>query len=43
MKKANVWIRYKKKYKATTNSSHNKPLYDNELKQDFDVQGPNQA
>jgi transposase InsO family protein len=43
MKEANVWVRYKKKYKATTNSDHNKPVYDNELKQDFDVQRPNQA
>ncbi|MFQ3195472.1 MAG: putative transposase [Colwellia sp.] len=29
MKEANVWVRYKKKYKATTNSDHNKPLYKN--------------
>ncbi len=43
MKEANVWVRYKKKYKATTNSDHKKPVYDNELKQDFDVQRPNQA
>ncbi|MGB2739092.1 MAG: IS3 family transposase [Cognaticolwellia sp.] len=43
MKEANVWVRYKKKYKATTNSDHNKPIYDNELKQDFDVESPNQA
>jgi putative transposase len=43
MKEANVWVRYKKKYKSTTNSKHNKPIYDNELKQDFDFQQPNQA
>lgn len=43
MKEANVWVRYKKKYKATTNSDHKKPIYDNELKQDFDVQRANQA
>jgi len=43
MKEANVWVRYKKKYKATTNSDHNKPVYGNELKQDFNVQAPNQA
>ena len=43
MKEANVWVRYKKKYKATMNSDHNKPIYDNELKQSFDVQSPNQA
>ncbi len=43
MKETNVWVRYKKKYKATTNSEHNKPVYANELEQDFDVQQPNQA
>jgi hypothetical protein len=31
MKEANVWVRYKKKYKATTNSDHKKPIYENEL------------
>jgi len=43
MKEANVWVRYKKKYKATTNSEHNKPVYTNELEQVFTVQQPNQA
>lgn len=43
MKKANVWVRYKKKYKVTTNSEHNKPLYENELKQNFTVEQPNQV
>jgi putative transposase len=43
MKEANVWVRYKKKYKATTNSEHNKPVYDNELEQNFNVQQPDQA
>jgi putative transposase len=38
IKEANVWVRYKKKYKATTNSEHKKPVYANELEQDFDVQ-----
>jgi len=35
MKEANVWVRYKKKYKATTNSKYNKPVYANELEQSF--------
>ncbi|HCM46875.1 MAG TPA: hypothetical protein DIS98_05020 [Colwellia sp.] len=43
MKEANVWVRYKKKYKATTNSEHNKLVYTNELEQDYTVQQPNQA
>jgi len=43
MKAANVWVRYKKKYKATTNSDHNKPTYQNELKQNFGVEAPDKA
>jgi transposase InsO family protein len=43
MKEAGVWVRYKKKYKVTTNSDHNKPVYANELKQNFTVAAPNQA
>jgi putative transposase len=43
MKEAGVWVRYKKKYKATTNSDHKKPIYANELKQDFVAQEPDQA
>jgi len=30
-------VRDKKKYKATTNSEHSKPLYNNELEQNFTV------
>jgi putative transposase len=43
MKEANVWVRYKKKYKVTTNSDHNKPIYQNELKQNFTVEAPDKA
>jgi putative transposase len=43
MKEAKVWVRYKKKYKVTTNSDHNKPLYKNELEQNFTVAQPNQT
>jgi putative transposase len=43
MKEANVWVRYKKKYKSTTNSEHNKPLYKDELEQNFTTEQPNQA
>ena len=35
MKEANIWLRYKKKYKATANSDHNKSLYKDELKKNF--------
>jgi len=43
MKEAKVWVRYKKKYKVTTTSDHNKPLYKNELEQNFTTEKPNQA
>jgi putative transposase len=43
MKEAGVWVRYKKKYKVTTNSDHKLPVFDNKLKQKFDVEQPNQV
>lgn len=43
MKEANVWVRYKKKYKVTTNSDHNKPIYPNVLEQNFNVEAADQA
>ncbi len=43
IKEAGVWVRYKKKYKATTNSDHKNSIYDNVLKQDFVAQKPDQA
>ena len=41
MREAGVWVRYKKKYKVTTNSDHNKPVFENVLAQNFDVTEPN--
>lgn len=43
MKEADVWVRYKKTYKATTNSKHKKTVFENELVQNFNVEKPNQA
>ena len=43
MKEANVKVRYKKKYKITTNSDHDKPVFDNVLNREFDVNAPDQA
>lgn len=43
MKKAGVWVRSKKKYKVTTNSEHNQPVFDNLLKREFDVAQPDKA
>jgi putative transposase len=38
-----VWVKYRKKYKVTTDSNHNKPLFDNLVKRQFDVDAPNQV
>ena len=43
MLEAKVQVRYKKKYKVTTDSDHNKPVFDNVLNRKFDVSGPDQA
>ena len=43
MKEAGVTVRYRKKYKVTTNSNHKQPVYDNVLERGFDVAQPNQA
>jgi transposase InsO family protein len=41
MKEANIQARYRKKYKATTNSNHQQPVFDNLLARQFDVDRPN--
>lgn len=43
MKEANIQVRYKKKYKVTTNSNHKQPIFDNVLKRQFDMAAPNLA
>ena len=43
MKEAEVYVRHKKKYKATTNSNHKQPIFENKLNRQFDVAAPNQA
>ena len=43
MKEAKVQVRHKKKFKVTTNSNHNLPLYENLLERQFDVERPNQV
>ena len=43
MKEAAVFVRYRKKYKATTDSNHKKPLFENVLNRQFKVEKPNQA
>lgn len=43
MKEAQVFVRYKKKYKVTTNSKHKYPVFENKLNRQFSVNQPNQA
>ena len=43
MKEAGVLVRYRKKYKVTTNSNHKKPLFNNVLDRQFTVAAPNRA
>jgi putative transposase len=43
MNEANVWVAYRKKYKVTTDSSHNKPLFENLVMRYFDVNAPDQV
>lgn len=43
MAEAKVWVRYRKRYKVTTDSNHSKPLFENVLDRGFDVERPNMA
>ena len=43
MKEAGVFVRYRKKYKVTTNSKHKKPLFENVLNRQFTAAGPDLA
>lgn len=43
MKEASIFVRYRKKYKVTTNSNHKKPLFENVLNRQFAMSRPNQA
>lgn len=43
MNEAGVWVKYRKKYKVTTDSNHNSPLFENLLKREFDVDAPDVA
>lgn len=43
MKEAQIFVRYRKKYKVTTNSSHKQPVYENVLNRQFDVKEANKA
>jgi transposase InsO family protein len=43
MNEAGVWVKYRKRYKVTTDSNHNKPLFENLIKRQFDVDAPDVA
>ena len=43
MREAKVMVRYRKKYKVTTNSNHKKPLFENVLNRDFSPRAPDRA
>lgn len=43
MREADVQVRYRKKFKSTTDSNHKKPLFDNVLDRRFEFNQPDQA
>ena len=43
MKEAGTQVKRQKKYKATTNSNHKQPVFDNLLERQFNVEQPDQA
>lgn len=43
MREAGVQVRYRKKYKVTTDSNHKQPVFENKLNRQFDVEAPNQV
>jgi putative transposase len=43
IKEAKVWVRYRKKFKVTTQSKHRHPVFENLLKREFDVTAPDRV
>lgn len=43
MEEAGVQVRYRRKYKVTTDSNHSKPVFENVLNRQFDVSQPDKA
>lgn len=43
MNEAGVFVRYRRKYKVTTNSKHKQPVFENVLNRQFTMKEPNQA
>jgi len=40
MREAGVWVRYRRRYRATTNSDHRQPVFENRLERAFAVDAP---
>ena len=40
MREAGAWVRYRRRYRATTNSDHRQPVFENRLERAFAVDGP---
>lgn len=43
MREAGVWVRYRRRYRVTTDSNHRQPVFENRLKRDFSAKGPDQV
>ena len=43
MREAGIQVRYRKKYKVTTNSNHKQPVFENVLAREFAVEKPDQV
>jgi len=43
MKEAGIWVRYRKRFKVTTNSKHHHPVFENRLQRQFDVAEPDRV
>jgi putative transposase len=43
MREAGVWVRYRRRYRVTTNSNHRHPVFPNRLERDFAASASNQV
>jgi len=43
MREAGVWVRYRRRYRVTTNSKHDQPMFENRLERQFAVEAPDQV
>ena len=43
MREAGVWVRYRRRYRVTTDSNHRQPVFPNRLERDFEAKEPNRV